>query len=55
MAHCHHELFHTQWGIILDDEFLEAWAHGIVIHCCDGVEHRSYPRLFTCSADYPEK
>ena len=55
MAHCHRELFHTQWAIILDDEFLEAWKHGIVIRCCDGVERRFYPRIFTYSADYPEK
>ncbi|KIM50487.1 hypothetical protein SCLCIDRAFT_34242 [Scleroderma citrinum Foug A] len=55
MAHCHRELFHTQWGIILDNEFLEVWEHGIVIRCCDGVEHRFYPRIFTYSANYPEK
>ena len=55
MAHCHRELFHAQWAIILDDEFLKAWKHGIIIHCCDGVEQRFYPRIFTYSADYPEK
>ena len=55
MAHCHYELFHTQWAIILDDEFLEAWKHRIVIHCCDSVERRFYPRIFTYSADHPEK
>ncbi|KIM67436.1 hypothetical protein SCLCIDRAFT_46324, partial [Scleroderma citrinum Foug A] len=55
MAHCHRKLFHKQWGIILDDEFLEVWEHGIIIHFCDGVEHRFYPRIFTYSADYPEK
>ncbi|KIM57899.1 hypothetical protein SCLCIDRAFT_28530 [Scleroderma citrinum Foug A] len=55
LAHCHRELLHEQWGILLDNEFLEAWRHGIVIHCCDGVERRFYPRLFTYSTDYPEK
>ena len=55
MAHCHSELFHAQWCILLDDEFVEAWKHGIVICCCDGVEHRFYPRILTYSADYPEK
>ncbi|KAL6298277.1 hypothetical protein BKA93DRAFT_710038, partial [Sparassis latifolia] len=29
--------------------------HGIVITCCDGVQRRFYPRIFTYSADYPEK
>jgi hypothetical protein len=41
--------------VLLDDEFLEAWKHGIVITCCDGVKRRFYPRIFTYSADYPEK
>ncbi|KAG6905478.1 hypothetical protein DXG01_002467 [Tephrocybe rancida] len=55
MAHCRRKAFHAQWDIILDDEFLEAWRHGIVIECCDGIWRRFYPRIFTYSADYPEK
>ena len=55
MTHCHRELFHAQWEVLLDDEFLEAYAHGIVIICPDGVERRFYPRIFSYSADYPEK
>ena len=55
LAHCRWELFHAQWEILLDDEFLEAYRHGIVIKCCDGVTRRFYPRMFTYSADYPEK
>ena len=46
---------HAVLNIILDDEFLEAYEHGIVIKCADGVMRRVYPRLFTYSADYPEK
>jgi hypothetical protein len=23
--------------VILDDEFLEAWTHGIIVDCCDSV------------------
>ena len=41
--------------LILYDEFVHAWKHGIVITCNDGVTRRVYPRLFTYSADYPEK
>jgi hypothetical protein len=55
MTHCHRELFHAQWKTILDDEFMEAYAHGIVIKCADGLQRRFYPRIFTYSADYPEK
>src|ERR1700709_2669254 len=54
-THCHREFFHEQWKILLDDEFLEAYEHGIVIRCCDGVVRRFYPRILTYSADYPEK
>jgi hypothetical protein len=46
---------HAQWSILLDDEFLEAYAHGIVIMCCDGIMRRFYPRILTYSADYQEK
>ncbi|KAF9230744.1 hypothetical protein BU15DRAFT_83245 [Melanogaster broomeanus] len=55
LTHCHRELFHAQWRILLDDEFLEAYEHGIVITCQDEVRRRIYPRIFTYSADYPEK
>jgi hypothetical protein len=54
-AHCHRELTHAQWLILLDDDFLHAFKHGIVIECCDGKCRRFYPRIFTYSADYPEK
>ena len=55
LAHCHREMYHAQWAIILDDEFLKAYKHGMAIKCCDGVRRRFYPRIFTYSADYPEK
>lgn len=55
MTHCHREIYDAQWDIILDAEFLVAYAHGIVVLCCDGVWRRFYPRIFTYSADYREK
>ncbi|KAH7902978.1 hypothetical protein BJ138DRAFT_236039, partial [Hygrophoropsis aurantiaca] len=55
MTHCHRELFQAQWEVLLNNEFLEAYEHGIVIECCDGILRRFYPRIFTYSADYPEK
>jgi Plavaka transposase len=55
LAHCHRELIHEQWKCLLDDEFLFAYEHGIVIVCSDGLQRRFYPRIFTYSADYPEK
>lgn len=55
MSHCRREAFHAQLAILFDDEFMEAYKHGIVIKCCDGITRRFYPRMFTYSADYPEK
>ena len=54
-THCRRELFHEQWRTLLDEHFLHAYEHGIVITCCDGITRRFYPRIFTYSADYPEK
>lgn len=56
MAHCKRELMHALWKFLLsDEEFMHAYRYGIVIKCLDGIERRIFPRLFTYSADYPEK
>jgi hypothetical protein len=55
LTHCRRELMHAVWRILLDDDFLHAYKYGIVIKCHDGIERRVYPRIFTYSADYPEK
>ena len=55
LTHCHRKFFHVQWCILLDDEFLEAYEHGIMIAWQDQVKHHIYPWIFTYSADYPEK
>ncbi len=46
---------HAVWRVLLDDDFIEAYRHGIIIKCPDGVVRRVFPRIFTYSADYPEK
>ena len=56
MTHLRRELFQAAWAVLLQDpEFLEAYKHGIVVECTDGIKRRLYPRIFTYSADYPEK
>jgi hypothetical protein len=55
LTHCRRELMHEVWRLLLDKDFLHAYEHGIVIKCFDGVLRRIYPRIFTYSADYPEK
>ncbi|KAJ7053674.1 hypothetical protein C8F01DRAFT_1329290 [Mycena amicta] len=55
LTHCRRELMHAVWSFLLDDAFLHAYKYGIVIKCADGKYRRVYPRIFTYSADYPEK
>lgn len=55
LTHARRELMHGVWRQLLDDDFVHAYTHGMVILCADGVSRRFYPRLFTYSADYPEK
>lgn len=54
-THCRRELFQGCWDTLLDQDFLHAYRHGIVLKCSDGVIRRIFPRIFTYSADYPEK
>ncbi|PPR03767.1 hypothetical protein CVT24_007510 [Panaeolus cyanescens] len=49
------ELMHAIWLLMLDEEFVHAYVHGIVMQCADGIWRRIFPRIFTYSADYPEK
>ncbi|KAJ3768980.1 hypothetical protein FB446DRAFT_813657 [Lentinula raphanica] len=55
LTHMRRELMQAVWDLILDEEFMEAYENGIVLTCGDGVTRRIFPRLFTYSADYPEK
>ncbi|KAF9444409.1 hypothetical protein P691DRAFT_796554 [Macrolepiota fuliginosa MF-IS2] len=41
LTHLKHKLMHAIWRLILNDEFLHSYKHGIVVNCTD--------------ADYPEK
>ncbi|KIK13776.1 hypothetical protein PISMIDRAFT_75561, partial [Pisolithus microcarpus 441] len=53
-THCHRELFHAQWQVLLNDKFVKAYQHGIVLECADKCKCL-FPRIFTYLADYPEK
>ncbi|KAB5588477.1 hypothetical protein CTheo_8081 [Ceratobasidium theobromae] len=55
LTHCKRELFHECWKMLLDPDFIYAYHNGIVVQCGDGVTRRLFPRIFTYSADYPEK
>lgn len=55
LSHIRRELFHGQWNMLLDSDFVHAYGHGLVVDCQDGVRRRFYPRILTYSADYPER
>jgi hypothetical protein len=55
LAHCKRELWHKAWDVTLDEEFIHAYEHGVVVECADGVTRRLFPRIFTYTADYPER
>jgi hypothetical protein len=46
---------HAIWLLLLDEKFLQAYEHGMLVKCGDGIIRRVFPRLFTYSADYPER
>ncbi|KAI0054412.1 hypothetical protein BV25DRAFT_1817100 [Artomyces pyxidatus] len=55
LTHLKRDLIHEIWELLLDEDFMHAYVHGIVILCADGITRRIFPRFFTYSADYPEK
>jgi hypothetical protein len=55
LTHCRRELFHGVWRLLLDAEFCQCYEHGVVATCADGIIRHVFPRIFTYSADYPEK
>jgi hypothetical protein len=46
---------HAIWCHLLDKDFMEAYVHGILVECVDGIIRHFFPRILTYSADYPEK
>ena len=54
-THVRREFIQAVWALLLDEDFIMGYNHGIEINCADGIKCRVYLRLFTYSADYPEK
>lgn len=55
ITHCKRELIHLIWLLILDDEFMHVYVHGLAHTFIDGIVRLVFPRFFTYAADYPEK
>nr|GAT56679.1 predicted protein [Mycena chlorophos] len=49
------ELYQAVLELLIDPEFVDAWAHGAVVECEDHVRRRLFPRIPTHGLDYPEK
>ena len=43
------------WRLLLNDDFVTAYKHGIDIIFLDGIVWQVFLRIFTYAADYPEK
>jgi hypothetical protein len=54
-THLKRELFHGTLGLLIDDDFLDAYENGIRILFADGVTRLVFPRFISYSADYPER
>jgi hypothetical protein len=55
LTQCCRGLLHAQWDILLDEEFIDVYQHGIPVPFCDVIFRRFYPQYFTHSTDYKEK
>jgi len=55
LMHCKRELMQAIWLQLLDDNFVDAYTNRMLVECADGTVRRFFPRIFTYSADYPEK
>jgi len=51
ITHLKRDLIHAIWELLLNDKFMHAYEHGIVLKCADGIFRRLFPRFFTYSAD----
>jgi hypothetical protein len=54
-AHLKREIMQAVWLLLLDEDLMRAYIHGLEITCGDGVKRLIFPRFFVYSADYPEK
>ncbi|KAG6830763.1 hypothetical protein H0H92_014844 [Tricholoma furcatifolium] len=55
LTHCRREIAHAQWTLLLDEDFIQCYRHGLVATWDDGISRRFYPRILCYSADYKEK
>lgn len=49
------ELMQAVWLLLLDDRFMYAYIHGLVVLCGDEIWQHLFIRFLIYAADYPEK
>ncbi len=55
LTFCKCELMQRIWLLLLDEDFMHAYEHGMLVTCGDGVVQRIFPRIQSYSAAYQEK
>ena len=55
LTHLRREVMQAVWLLILDNEFMHAYIHGIELEFIDDDPYIFLPRFFTNSNDYLEK
>lgn len=55
LTHLRRELIQAIWLLLLDDEFIHAYLHGLEMELFREILCLLFPRFLCHSADYPEK
>ncbi|RPD53254.1 hypothetical protein L226DRAFT_548591 [Lentinus tigrinus ALCF2SS1-7] len=55
LTFCRRELYQAVILLLLDERFLDAYRHGILVSCGDEIRRHMFPRFLIHSADYVEK
>ena len=55
LKHLRRDLFHAVWAVLIDDEFIHAYVHGLVLKLFDHISRIGFLRFFIYAMDYPEK
>jgi len=55
LRHLRRELVQAIWMLLMDDDFMHAYIHGLDFRLMDKILRLFFPRFMIYSADYPEK
>ena len=55
LTHLCRELMQEVWLILMDDDFMHAYIHGLELNFIEDDLYVFFPRFLTDSKDYPEK